>query len=61
MFIYITNVNDLYYENIFKVLIISVLCLFLKVVNLQILKKDKLERGLQMMLEMIKWKIMKKK
>jgi hypothetical protein len=49
---------------IFKVLIISVLCLFLKVVNLhQILKKkDKLERKiLQMMLEMIKWKIMKKK
>jgi hypothetical protein len=48
---------------IFKVLIISVLCLFLKVVNLhQLQKKDKLERKiLQMMLEMIKWKIMKKK
>jgi hypothetical protein len=50
-------------KTIFKVLIISVLCLLFKVVNLhQILKKDKLERKiLQMMLEMIKWKIMKKK
>jgi hypothetical protein len=48
---------------IFKVLIISVLCLLFKVVNLQKYKeKDKLERKiLQMMLEMIKWKIMKKK
>jgi hypothetical protein len=48
---------------IFKVLIISVLCLLFSCKSTRILKKkDKLERKiLQMMLEMIKWKIMKKK